>query len=94
MTKREKNTIINAYHLWSVNGRGYSIYEAYERPSEKKKRIWNTLNWLYSDLRVTSHNCQTFSCAGFNRLGYFTVITPCHKYRVSREELLCIIREQ
>lgn len=94
MTKREKNTIINAYHYWSVNGHGYSVYKAYGRPSEKKMRVWNALNWLYRDLRVTSHNCQTFSCAGYDRHGLFTVITPCHEYKITRQELACIIMEQ
>ena len=94
MTKREKGIIAQSYRIWMANGPGYSVYKAYRRPSIEKRRVWNTLTWLYRDLRVTSWNCQTFSCAGFDENGLFTVITPCHKYRVSQEELLCIFREQ
>lgn len=93
MTKREKNLFINAYSAWNKHGQGYDIKKAYSRPSYKKREIWNSLSWLYRDLRVTSHNCQTFSCAGYDKQGLFTVITPSHEYKITRQRLACILLE-
>ena len=104
-TKKAFDMLRNASQWWENFGnRPRSIYEAYDKPSWNKIRIFRQWYDYFYDLvdyasvkafeiRIVSHNCQFFSiaCRMDDTLLY---ITPKHRYLIVLDkEMLSMLNE-
>lgn len=87
-TKRVKAMLTNVAYWETLPHAPRTIWDAYEKPSYNKERIYNDWKeWLneYKDFRIVSHNCNFFSIAVVTDT-YILYITKSHNYMIEMNQ--------
>ena len=82
-TKKEFNILRQAYNTYKQYEH-LDLFEAYKKPSMKKRQVWHYWKVRLDDIKVICNNCHIMFLGGIytdnDGIKYFAYITPAHNY--------------